>query len=242
MKNLLFVLFLYSNIINAQIIAPDFTLTDIHGNTRNLYQETDAGKIVVIDFFNVYCGTCITNTPALENIWQTYGYNGDSLWVWGIETMGIADSSVLEFENNYFSTFPLYGTSQDDIVIYLYNISYTPQYFVVCPDRNMKGYAIDNIVNGINNCLATDISDYNNSINLNVYYNSGMITISNIGSIQYEVNFELYGLSSFCLISPIKILNGETKTILHNKKGMFFYRLIDNSGNVIKKGKLITGV
>ena len=69
-----------------------------------------------------------------------------------------------------------------------------------------------------------------------------MITISNTGSIQYEVNFELYGLNSACMTSPLKILNGETKTILHNKKGIIFYRLIDNSGNVIKKGKLITGI
>ncbi len=33
--------------------APDFTQTDIYGNTYNLYDQLDLGKVVLLDFFSV---------------------------------------------------------------------------------------------------------------------------------------------------------------------------------------------
>ena len=36
--------------INAQEVAPDFEVTDIHGNTHRLYDYLCEGKYVVVDF------------------------------------------------------------------------------------------------------------------------------------------------------------------------------------------------
>ena len=45
---------------NAQVadgtIAPDFTVTDIMGNTHNLYSYLNANKHVILDFSATWCG------------------------------------------------------------------------------------------------------------------------------------------------------------------------------------------
>jgi len=149
----IYLLFVSSIYCNAQTIATDFTLTDIHGVTRNLYSEINAGKTVVLDFFITNCGTCQINTATLESIWQTYGYNGDSVWVWGIEMSRVSDSVVNAFQNQY------------NIAV-AYNITYTPQYFVVCPAGFIKQVPILSVEQSVGDCPdLTDISGNNIILN-----------------------------------------------------------------------------
>jgi len=37
----------------GQLTTPNFTLTDLNGNTYNLYDELDNGKTIIIDFFTL---------------------------------------------------------------------------------------------------------------------------------------------------------------------------------------------
>lgn len=48
--------------MNAQIgsTAPDFNVTDINGNSHNLYEILDAGYIAIIDVSATWCGPCWT--------------------------------------------------------------------------------------------------------------------------------------------------------------------------------------
>ena len=136
----------------AQTQAYDITLTDVYGLERNLFQTLDSGKVVVLDFFITNCGTCQINTPILDSIWNENGHHGDSLRVWGIECSGRNDSAILAFMQQYHATYPCFSTLNDDIVTFEYNITYTPQYFVVCPDKMMKQVGINQIRDAIKGC------------------------------------------------------------------------------------------
>lgn len=95
MRNLLtlFALaFLFSNSLTAQLgdgdIAPDFTLTDINGNSHNLYDYLDQGYSVVLDFSATWCPPCWSyhNNGTLDEIWHSYGPDGtDQVLVFMVE-------------------------------------------------------------------------------------------------------------------------------------------------------------
>lgn len=238
MKRIIWI-FLFTPLFSgAQITAPDFTLTDINGVLRNLYNELNDGKTVVLDFFSIYCGTCITNTPALENIWQNYGYSGDSLWVWGIESFGSHDTSVQTFQNNYGSTFPLFSTANDDIVIYEYNITYTPQYFVICPDAGMKPYTVADIPAGIQNCKTTSAQQPLFSIPVTLNSDGEclvLVTTEEIANVQVEL-FTLMGVRTLVARTSS---SGSNVIQTDELSGMFLYRLTGTDGIVIKTGKVV---
>lgn len=59
--------------------APDFSVTDIDGNTHNLYADIlDQGLIAVVDVSATWCGPCwsLHQSHALEDLHQAYGPNG----------------------------------------------------------------------------------------------------------------------------------------------------------------------
>ncbi len=183
------------NNVFAQSLAEDFTLTDVNGNTYNLYSELDAGKSVVLNFFITLCGTCQMSAPIIEEIWQNYGYNGDSLWVWGIEVSGIHDTDIVAFMTQYGVTFPCFSTLNDDVVVAVYNITYTPQYYVVCPNKLIKKVNITQLDSAIISCkhlqstehIYTDLFVFDQfqlklpfiiPANVNIYDNYGRTIIS----------------------------------------------------------------
>jgi peroxiredoxin len=223
----------------AQLTAPDFSLTDIDGNTHHLYDQTAEGKTVVIEFFSVFCGTCAINTPVVENIWTTYGYSGDSVWVWGIEAQGVVDSLVGVFRTNYGVTFPLFGTSNDDVVIYLYDILYVPQYIVVCPDNSMKPYDISNLEIGVQACLATSVfsSNYNMS-ELRVTSTDRNIVFENAGHMPLFGNLQITSLTGSTTTYSLNLSSGEKEEIHLKTGGMYLYRLFDTEISEVKTGKI----
>jgi len=74
--------------------APNFTLTDINGNTFSL--SDFRGKIVILDFFYVECPYCDDEIVELEKIYAKYG--GDKLEIISISIPEDSAEKLREFK------------------------------------------------------------------------------------------------------------------------------------------------
>jgi hypothetical protein len=241
MKYLFYLFFLFQQLnVCAQSVAPDFTLTDIHGVNRNLYTELDSGKTIILDFFITNCGTCQINTDTLEQIWQTYGYNGDSVWVWGIEVSGVSDSMVELFDNQFSVTFPTFSTEFDDNMIGLYSITYTPQYFVVCPLHYMKQVPIASVVPNLLSCpdsLQNIETIFNNEKQW--FYTDNSMVYMKISQEYFPLDVNIYSSLGLQVYSE-KVFNTNKKIDIENlTPGLYIITLKNNSGKPLKEKFII---
>jgi peroxiredoxin len=112
---------------------PDFTVTDIEGNTHNLYQLLDQGQIVIVDVFATWCGNCIASLPALEEIWNLHGPDGDNTIFMISFERDPNTSNEAAFASNYNVENPI--VADEVALIESWNITYQPRFFVICQDK-----------------------------------------------------------------------------------------------------------
>lgn len=123
--------------------APDFTATDLDGNTQHLYDYLDQGYTVILDISATWCGPCWSyhNSGALENLYDQYGpgTTEDKVMVFMVE--GDGSTTVAELNGIGGSTqgdwvtgtpYPIMDNAgiADD-----YEITYFPTIYMICPNR-----------------------------------------------------------------------------------------------------------
>jgi thiol-disulfide isomerase/thioredoxin len=155
MKNILTAIILLAAItLRAQLpngsTAPDFTLTDIDGNTFHLYEYLDQGKTVYIDFFAAHCPSCWAyhNQGHIENLYSQYGPNGSvnqSVVVVAIEHdpnngLNELNGTSGNTQGNWLagSSHPVINPegAERAAIIADYAANFYPMVYAICPDRS----------------------------------------------------------------------------------------------------------
>ncbi len=139
--NLLFIILFVSIFnLNAQKGVPDFTATDIYGTRHELHADyLDKGKYVLIDFFSVSCGSCMTATPKIDEVFKNFGCNYGDVVFLGVSSRSYeTDEDVWSFTENYRMTFPaISGASGGNSIATDFNISWTPYHILISPDSKI---------------------------------------------------------------------------------------------------------
>ncbi len=139
--------FSYSQLVDGST-APDFTFTDISGNTQNLYSYLNAGKYVAIDISATWCHPCwlYHESGVLDSLYTLHDIRGDQTWkILFIEGDG---NTTIDQLNGIGTTqgdwvtgtlFPIMnpaGVSLNDFLTN-YNNSFFPTLYIVCPNKKV---------------------------------------------------------------------------------------------------------
>ncbi|MBS4035484.1 MAG: TlpA family protein disulfide reductase [Ignavibacterium sp.] len=121
--------------------APQFTLTDLNGNTVSL--SDFIGKSVMIDFWATWCGPCIASFPGLQQTVNKYADDKDVkfLFINSWERVENKKQNAADFmkKNNY--TFHVL-MDEDNKVITDFKVSGIPTKFIIDKDQNIRFVSI----------------------------------------------------------------------------------------------------
>lgn len=155
MKRILLSLFLACIAFGAQsqlpsgVIAPNFTTTDIDGNTYELYDLLGQGYTVVMDVSATWCGPCwnyhtgayngSNGEGALHALYTEHGVDaGGNVFIIYIEGDGTTTLDDLHGTGSStvgdWVTGTPYPIADDAAVADLYEIAYFPTIYTICPN------------------------------------------------------------------------------------------------------------
>ena len=185
--------------------AVDFTVTDCHGQTYNLFEILDRGQAVFIDFFFFTCGQCQVISPYLTGSYTQMGCNMHDVFY--IEISYIDNDAVCQqWANEYGVDFPTVGKDGGGNEVFdLYGIQACPTLVLIMPDRSIPiqglldlyPFSAQDVVNAMqrnglqpHDCTGTLTV---NPQTLHIYsdgetYEPGLLTISNMTGDDVAIN------------------------------------------------------
>ncbi len=116
---------------------PDFTLTDMQGNSHTLSDYR--GKVVMVNFWATYCGPCIKEMPSMQRLKEKLG---DKPFAILAVDMAEEKADVNAFLNKHQIevNFPILLNPEGDVVEN-WMITAVPTTFVIDPEGKIR-YAL----------------------------------------------------------------------------------------------------
>ena len=148
----------------ANSLGQDFTITDIEGETHNLYDILDEGKTVILDLFATWCGPCWSFAEAgtLENLQSQYP---DAVFCMAIEAdPSTAESTIYNSDLGNWTTIIDYMMADDPTgnIADDYALAYYPTIYKICPDRMVTEVgqlsSVSAYMNEVNSCSQATFS------------------------------------------------------------------------------------
>ena len=185
--------------------AVDFTVTDCHGQTYNLFEILDRGQAVFIDFFFYTCGQCQVISPYITGSYTQMGCNMHDVFYIEISYID-SDAVCQQWANEYGVEFPTVGRDGGGNEVFeLYGINACPTLVLIMPDRSIPiqgllqlyPFSAQDVVNAMqqnglqpHDCTGTLTV---NPQTLHIYndgetYEPGLLTISNMTSTDVTIN------------------------------------------------------
>lgn len=171
MKKILLSIFALATFgVNAQIangsVAPDFTATDVYGNSHSLYTDyLNEGKHVLLNVSATWCGPCWNyhNTHALADFYDAYGPEGsDEAMVLYVEGDNSTPVAAIFGTGNTLGDWTLgtpYPIIDSGAIANQYQIQYFPTLFRICSETKtttvLQQLTATNLKNNINNNCGT---------------------------------------------------------------------------------------
>jgi peroxiredoxin len=126
--------FLTSSQIVHGSLAPDFTLTDIDGNTFSL--SDFRGKVVILDFFATWCGKCRTEMSHLKTVNNELG-SMIAIISLNVEVW-ISDETLRQFREDFGITWTV---AKDTInVREMYGVIRTLELFIIDKEGSIQNH------------------------------------------------------------------------------------------------------
>lgn len=111
-------------------LAPDFTLTDINGNSVRLADMK--GRVVMVEFWATWCPPCRESTPVLNELYRKYRDRGFTLLGVSIDKGQDVRADVNSFVKELSISYPVFLDTDD---VYLsYKVINVPSSFMI--DKN----------------------------------------------------------------------------------------------------------
>ena len=185
--------------------AVDFTVTDCHGQTYNLFEILDRGQAVFIDFFFYSCGQCQVISPYITGSYTQMGCNLHDVFYIEISYID-SDAVCQQWANEYGVEFPTVGKDGGGNEVFeLYGIQACPTLVLIMPDRSIPiqglmqlyPFSPQDVVNAMqqnglqpHDCTGTLTV---NPQTMHIYndgetYEPGLLTISNMTADDVTVN------------------------------------------------------
>lgn len=145
---------LYAGMAPAQMmttygISPNWTATDIQGNSHTLYDYLDQGYTVVLDFSTTWCPPCVAfhQSHTLNDLFNTYGPGSsyDKVMTFLIECdnatdlddlYGTGGQSVIDWVTG--TDYPIID---DASIADAYGVVGYPTIYTICPSRMISSFS-----------------------------------------------------------------------------------------------------
>ncbi|MEL6988615.1 MAG: redoxin domain-containing protein, partial [Bacteroidota bacterium] len=103
------IIFSFSSLIAQP--APDFSVTDVSGNTHQLYNDyLNNGKTVLIKLYFTTCPPCRSIAPSVQALYEDWGSGQHDVQFFDITVRDFeTDSMHLQYKTDFGITFPTIG-------------------------------------------------------------------------------------------------------------------------------------